>query len=226
MKPCSPASAPRGRPPRQDATSSAAIDLTQAALPYAPEALEPHIDAVTMGIHHGKHHAAYIKNLGDALKAALEAGYTRFRPVCMTALAMIIGMLLGVLLAVMAVSRYPAVQAMSHLYVWVFRGTPLLVQLIFWFNIALVFPVVGIGAWQIPINTLVTPFAAALLGLGLVLGAQRRPFNVGFRDQGSHAGSLGCAAWHCRAGHRAAGLRRCRPGASSRRLQSDCAGEY
>ncbi|POA37104.1 hypothetical protein C1893_31685, partial [Pseudomonas sp. MPR-ANC1] len=30
---------------------------------------------------------------GDALKAALEAGYTRFRPVCMTALAMIIGML-------------------------------------------------------------------------------------------------------------------------------------
>ena len=85
----------------------------------------------------------------------------------LTALAMIVGVALGILLAVMAVSRYPAVQAMSHLYVWVFRGTPLLVQLIFWFNIALVFPVVGIGAWQIPINTLVTPFAAALLGLGL-----------------------------------------------------------
>ena len=50
--------------------SSRALDLTQAPLPYAPEALEPHIDAVTMGIHHGKHHAAYIKNLGDALKAA------------------------------------------------------------------------------------------------------------------------------------------------------------
>ena len=53
------------------ATSShAAIDLAQPALPYAPEALEPHIDAMTMNIHHGKHHAAYIKNLGDALKAA------------------------------------------------------------------------------------------------------------------------------------------------------------
>ena len=51
-------------------TSQAAIGLTQDALPYAPEALEPHIDAVTMGIHHGKHHAAYVKNLGDALKAA------------------------------------------------------------------------------------------------------------------------------------------------------------
>jgi Fe-Mn family superoxide dismutase len=51
-------------------TSQAAIGLTQDALPYAPEALEPHIDAITMGIHHGKHHAAYVKNLGDALKAA------------------------------------------------------------------------------------------------------------------------------------------------------------
>jgi Fe-Mn family superoxide dismutase len=48
----------------------AALALSQPALPYAPEALEPHIDAVTMGIHHGKHHAAYVKNLGDALKAA------------------------------------------------------------------------------------------------------------------------------------------------------------
>jgi Fe-Mn family superoxide dismutase len=51
-------------------TSSRALDLTQAPLPYAPEALEPHIDAQTMGIHHGKHHAAYIKNLDAALKAA------------------------------------------------------------------------------------------------------------------------------------------------------------
>ncbi|MBL9130824.1 MAG: superoxide dismutase [Verrucomicrobiaceae bacterium] len=52
------------------AASHAAIDLTQAPLAYAPEALEPHIDAMTMNIHHGKHHAAYVKNLGDALKAA------------------------------------------------------------------------------------------------------------------------------------------------------------
>jgi Fe-Mn family superoxide dismutase len=50
--------------------SSQALDLTQSPLPYAPEALEPHIDAMTMNIHFGKHHAAYIKNLGDALKAA------------------------------------------------------------------------------------------------------------------------------------------------------------
>lgn len=38
------------------------------ALPYAPEALEPHIDARTMQIHHGKHHAAYVANLNKALE--------------------------------------------------------------------------------------------------------------------------------------------------------------
>ena len=37
------------------------------ALPYAEDALEPHIDARTMGIHHGKHHAAYTTNLNNAL---------------------------------------------------------------------------------------------------------------------------------------------------------------
>jgi Fe-Mn family superoxide dismutase len=49
------------------ATAAEAFPLTQAPLPYAPEALEPHIDAMTMNIHYGKHHAAYITNLGKAL---------------------------------------------------------------------------------------------------------------------------------------------------------------
>jgi Fe-Mn family superoxide dismutase len=40
------------------------------ALPYAPTALEPHIDAKTMEIHHGKHHAAYVTNLNKALESA------------------------------------------------------------------------------------------------------------------------------------------------------------
>ncbi|MEI6537747.1 MAG: superoxide dismutase [Mn], partial [Verrucomicrobiaceae bacterium] len=46
------------------------LGLELPKLPYAPAALEPHIDVLTMTIHHDKHHQAYITKLGDALKAA------------------------------------------------------------------------------------------------------------------------------------------------------------
>jgi Fe-Mn family superoxide dismutase len=46
--------------------------FTLPPLPYAPEALEPHIDKTTMEIHHGKHHAAYVTNLNKALESAPE----------------------------------------------------------------------------------------------------------------------------------------------------------
>ena len=42
--------------------------FTLPELPYSPDALEPHIDARTMGIHHGKHHQAYVNNLNAALE--------------------------------------------------------------------------------------------------------------------------------------------------------------
>src|SRR5882757_9735499 len=41
--------------------------FTLPALPYAPDALEPHIDKQPMEIHHGKHHQAYVTNLNNAL---------------------------------------------------------------------------------------------------------------------------------------------------------------
>ncbi|KSV75958.1 hypothetical protein N185_16050 [Sinorhizobium sp. GW3] len=44
--------------------------FTLPALPYAPNALERVIDAETMSLHHGKHHAAYVKNLNEAAKLA------------------------------------------------------------------------------------------------------------------------------------------------------------
>src|SRR3954452_11631685 len=46
------------------------MPFTLPALPYAPDALEPHIDKMTMEIHHGKHHAAYVTNLNKALESA------------------------------------------------------------------------------------------------------------------------------------------------------------
>lgn len=49
-------------------TAAAASPYDLAALPYSLDALEPHIDAKTMEIHHGRHHAAYINNLNNALE--------------------------------------------------------------------------------------------------------------------------------------------------------------
>ncbi|HEY6395761.1 MAG TPA: superoxide dismutase [Candidatus Binataceae bacterium] len=46
------------------------MSFTLPALPYASDALEPHIDKMTMEIHHGKHHAAYVTNLNKALESA------------------------------------------------------------------------------------------------------------------------------------------------------------
>ena len=46
------------------------MSFTLPPLPYAPDALEPHIDKMTMEIHHGKHHAAYVNNLNKALESA------------------------------------------------------------------------------------------------------------------------------------------------------------
>ncbi|GAB3368499.1 hypothetical protein GCM10027452_29820 [Micromonospora halotolerans] len=96
----------------------------------------------------------------------------------LTVASMAIGVVLGVIVALMQVSDSRILRAGAMAYVWFFRGTPLLVQLIFWFNIALIFPEVGLGVpfdgpklvtWET--NTLVTGFVAALLGLSINEGA-------------------------------------------------------
>src|SRR5476651_604186 len=50
--------------------------FTLPALPYATDALEPHIDKMTMEIHHGKHHQAYVNNLNKALEGKPEADHS------------------------------------------------------------------------------------------------------------------------------------------------------
>ena len=91
----------------------------------------------------------------------------------LTVLAMLIGIALGVVLAVMRLSPNPVVSGVSWFYIWFFRGTPVLVQIFFWFNLASVLPYIGLGIpfttihWQAPTNSLIAPFLAATLGLGL-----------------------------------------------------------
>ena len=61
----------------QGIQTGAAVPFALPALPYAPDALEPYIDRVTMEVHHGKHHAAYVGNLNKALESAPDlAGKT------------------------------------------------------------------------------------------------------------------------------------------------------
>ena len=89
----------------------------------------------------------------------------------LTVLSMLIGIVLGVAAALMVRSRVRSVAWLGKAYIWFFRGTPVLVQLIFWFNMSLVFPTIGFGAWTVPTNNVITPFVAALLGLGINEGA-------------------------------------------------------
>ena len=86
-------------------------------------------------------------------------------------LAMILGVGLGVVFAVMRMSHNPVTTAVAGLYIWFFRGTPVLLQLLLWFNLALVFPVIHLGFWNGKMVNLMTPFLAALLGLGINEGA-------------------------------------------------------
>jgi polar amino acid transport system permease protein len=95
----------------------------------------------------------------------------------LTFLSMVVGIVLGILAAVMRLSPNPVVSSASWLYIWFFRGTPLLVQVLFWYNIAALFPTISLGVPFGPAlvhgnaNSIVTPLAAALLALGLNEGA-------------------------------------------------------
>jgi polar amino acid transport system permease protein len=95
----------------------------------------------------------------------------------LTVLGMVIGIVLGVILALMRLSGNPLLSSASWVYIWFFRGTPLLVQILIFFNIAALYPTIDLGIPFGPsfihINgtTLITPFFAGMLALGLNEGA-------------------------------------------------------
>ena len=90
----------------------------------------------------------------------------------MAVLAMALGIFLGVVVAIMRLSPNPVLKSVAAGYTWLFRGTPLILQLLLWFNLALVFPTIGIpGLWSARAVDVMTPFLSALLGLGINQGA-------------------------------------------------------
>jgi polar amino acid transport system permease protein len=95
----------------------------------------------------------------------------------LTVAAMAIGITLGLIAALMRQSSNPILACLAGSYIWLFRGTPLLVQLIFWYNLAALYPQISFGVpfqepfYSVSTNTLITPLVAALLGLGLNEGA-------------------------------------------------------
>ncbi|WP_427015544.1 amino acid ABC transporter permease [Pseudarthrobacter sp. P1] len=95
----------------------------------------------------------------------------------LTAVSMAIGILLGIVVAVCRLSANPILSTAAWAYSWFFRGTPLMVQLLFWFFMAALVPKLVLGVpfgpsfFEISTNTLISPFTAALLGLSLNEGA-------------------------------------------------------
>jgi polar amino acid transport system permease protein len=95
----------------------------------------------------------------------------------LTVLAMAIGIALGVVLALMRLSPNPLLSGASWVYVWAFRGTPVLVQILLWNNISAIYPSIDLGIpfgpsfVHLNANDLITPFMAGTLGLGLNEGA-------------------------------------------------------
>ncbi|MEZ0165296.1 amino acid ABC transporter permease [Kineococcus sp. LSe6-4] len=84
-----------------------------------------------------------------------------------------IGLVLGTVLALMRMSHNPLLKAVSFTYISVFRSVPLILQLLFWYNLAILYTVIGFGIpfgpqfWTFPTQDLVGPLTAAFLGLGL-----------------------------------------------------------
>ncbi len=125
----------------------------------------------------------------------------------LTVVAMAIGILLGIVLAVMRQSGGVILSAAAGLYIWFFRGTPQLVQLIFWYNIGALYPKLSLGVpfgpqwFSVDANDVVTPLATAIFGLGLNEAAYmaeivRAGLTAVGPGQREAAAALGLSRWH------------------------------
>jgi len=96
----------------------------------------------------------------------------------LTVLVMVLGAIMGIVIALMRLSNNPILVLCANAYLWFFRGTPVLVQLVFWYNMAALFPEISLGVpfggpkfFSVSSTVAITSFVAALLGLSLNEGA-------------------------------------------------------
>lgn len=131
------------------------------------------------------------------------AGYT----LQLTIYSMVIAIVLGVTLAVMRLSPNPVVKAVAWVYLWIFRGTPVYVQLTFWGLFAVIYPKLGIGLPGVPpllefdTKALMTAFTLAIIGLALNEAAYMAEIvRAGLlsvdKGQDEAAVALGLGWWH------------------------------
>jgi polar amino acid transport system permease protein len=125
----------------------------------------------------------------------------------LTAIAGALGFLLGFVLALMRLSKSPLLSSVSWTFSWIFRSTPLLVQLLLWYNLGYLYEKISLGIpftdvrfFEAETTTLMSQFAAAILGLGLHQAAYSAEIIRGgilSVDQGQleAAAALGIPAW-------------------------------
>ena len=96
----------------------------------------------------------------------------------LTFLIMVVGSIIGIVVALMRLSSNPILVLCANAYLWFFRGTPVLVQLVFWYNLASLFPEISLGIpfggpkfFAISSTVAISSFVAAMLGLSLNEGA-------------------------------------------------------
>ena len=176
--------------PEPTSTSTPSVPSTPSPLPAPSAAALPPATIRAIPVrHYGRWISAVIViALAVALSYAFSQGDVRWATVpeklldgtilsglwhtmVISVASMALGLLLGILFAVMRLSRNPVTSAVAWLYIWIFRGTPVYVQLLIWFNLALIFPIFNIGLYKNEMTDVMTPFLAALLGLGLNEGA-------------------------------------------------------
>lgn len=93
--------------------------------------------------------------------------------VLLTAIGMTLGTVIGTGVALLKLSDFAPARAFGNFYTWLFRGTPVLIQLLAWYNLAYLLPEITVSIpfgptllrWDT--NELITPFVAAVLGLAL-----------------------------------------------------------